>query len=367
MTYNWQQPDWPEFTYVLEGVEHSLLTFVQRVGRMGGLIEGLAEEGQTESIINMMVLEAVKTSEIEGEYLSRMDVLSSIRNNLGLSHPLEQVRDRRAEGVAALMTNLRDTYAASLSESMLLSWHTMLMKGSRVQEPGRWRYHTEPMQVVSGAMEKGTVHFEAPPSERVPREMDDFITWFNATGPKGPKPIQSPLVRSAIAHLYFESIHPFEDCNGRIGRVIAEKALSQGMGQPVLLSLSKTIEADKQGYYTALQLAQQSNELTPWITYFVEMILEAQIEAEEQVHFTLKKAKFFDRFAGQLNERQLRVLRRMLEEGPQGFEGGMSAKKYMAIAKTSKPTATRDLQALVKLGALESYGGGRSVRYKVAL
>ena len=221
------------------------------------------------------------------------------------------------------------------------------------------------MRLVSGSIGKEKIHFEAPPSDQVEKEMEHFISWFNDTAPGGPKEIKIAPVRAAIAHLYFETIHPFEDGNGRIGRAIAEKALSQTIGRPVLLSLSRTIEADKNTYYAALEKAQKSNEITEWIKYFVGVTLAAQKQARESVDFILKKSKFFDRFKDALNERQLKVIRRMLEEGPEGFEGGMNARKYVSIAKTSKATATRDLQQLVELGVLIAEGGGRSIHYRL--
>jgi Fic family protein len=367
MLYNWQQKDWPTFTYDLTNVADALLTFAEKTGRTSGLLRGLPKDTQTEAIIDLMVSEAIKTSEIEGEYLSRNDVLSSIRKNLGLEQPGEQVRDKRAEGAAALMIDVRNTYAQPLTKDTFFSWHRMIMQGSRGIKTGKWRSHAEPMQVVSGPMGKERIHFEAPPSARVPKEMTQFITWYNETGPNGKKAITKPVIRSAIAHLYFESIHPFEDGNGRIGRALSEKALSQGMGRPALLSLSRTIEANRTQYYAALQAAQQSNGITPWITWFVNMALDAQHQAEEQIEFTLKKTHLFDRVKDQLNERQLRVLRRVLEEGPKGFEGGISAQKYIAITHTSKATATRDLQDLVEKGAIILLGGGRSTRYEVNL
>ena len=177
----------------------------------------------------------------------------------------------------------------------------------------------------------------------------------------------NPLVRSALAHLYFETIHPFEDGNGRIGRAISEKALSQGFGRPVLLSLSRVIEAKRNAYYDALQAAQSKHRVNEWVSYFVSMALEAQGEAEEQVRCTLKKAQFFNRYEKVLNARQLHVARRMLEEGPKGFEGGMNARKYVSLAKTSKATATRDLQDLADRGVFKVVGGGRSTRYEVVL
>lgn len=174
-------------------------------------------------------------------------------------------------------------------------------------------------------------------------------------------------MRSAIAHIYFETIHPFEDGNGRIERAIAEKALYQTVGRPVLLSLSQTIEADKKSYYSALEQAQKSNDLTPWITYFVSITLDAQEKAKKLIEFILKKANFFDRYKPLLNDRQLKVVKKMLEAGPEGFEGGISAKKYPSITNTSKATATRDLQDLLKSEVLQSTGGGRSTHYYLNL
>jgi Fic family protein len=243
----------------------------------------------------------------------------------------------------------------------------MLMAGQKRIKAGQWRTHIEPMQVISGAIGKETVHFEAPPSATVPTEMSTFIQWFNHTGPGGTQEIKKAPVRAAIAHLYFESIHPFEDGNGRIGRAVAEKALSQTIGRPVLLSLSRTIEANKRLYYESLKKAQRSTEISTWIRYFVETILDAQSEAETQIDFTLRKARFFDRYRTLLNDRQSTVLTRMMAEGPQGFEGGMNARKYISITGTSKATATRDLQQLLDIGALILAGnaGGRSTRYEV--
>ncbi len=367
MTYNWQQKDWPEFKYDLADVEDVLFAFAEKVGQVSGLLKGLPEDTQIETTIEMMVSEAIKTSEIEGEYLSRKDVVSSIRNNLGFYQNIERVQDKKAEGAAELMIDVRDSYAEELSKEKLFSWHRMIMKGSRGLKVGDWRTHEEPMQVVSGPIGREKIHYEAPPSSRVPGEMSHFIAWFNKTGPNGKNEIKKPAVRAAIAHVYFESIHPFEDGNGRIGRAISEKALSQGVGRPILLSLSRTIAANRNVYYDALQAGQRSTEITPWVTYFVTMALNSQIQAEEQIEFTLKKTKFFDRFGDQLNDRQLRVTRRILEEGAKGFEGGMSTKKYISITHTSKATATRDLQDLVEKGAFIPFGGGRSTRYEVDL
>ena len=344
-----------------------MLAFERRMGRIEGMMEGLPEETRMETAIDLMVAEAVKTSEIEGEYISRKDVMSSIKNNLKLNQPIEQIRDKRAEGVAELMLDVRNSYSEPITVEKLFSWHCMIMRENRFIEPGKWRTHAEPMQVVSGAIGKEKVHYEAPPSDMVPAEMERFIRWFNDTKPKRQNRVMHPLVRSALAHLHFETIHPFEDGNGRLGRAVSEKALSQGAGYPVLLSLSRTIEQGRSAYYDALKVAQRSNETTSWISYFADMALEAQTQAEKSIEFTLKKARFFSRFESSLNERQLRVVRRMLDEGPKGFKGGMSAKKYIAITRTSKATATRDLQDLTNKGAFSLSGRGRSTRYKVNL
>lgn len=367
MKYNWQQEDWPDFTYDLTGMDARLLAFSECAGRVSGMIEALSEDVKIDVIISTMVAEAVKTSEIEGEYLSRQDVVSSIRNNMGFNPTLKTIKDKRVSGIAELMLDVHNSYAAPLNEESLFRWHTMLMRGNSRIKPGHWRTHQDPMQVVSGAIGKEKIHFEAPPSVQVPGEMSAFIKWFNQTIPGGRKAIIHAPVRAALAHLYFESIHPFEDGNGRIGRAISEKALSQNVGRPILLSLSQTIEADKKSYYQALEHSQRSNHVTPWIDYFIEVVLKAQKEAETQVQFVLKKARFFDRHEAHLNERQLKVVRKMLEYGPDGFEGGINARKYVSITNTSKATATRDLQDLRDKGILIPIGEGRSTRYRIQI
>lgn len=367
MVYNWQRADWPNFRYDARGIEDTLFAFSEETGEVTGILRSLPKEVEMEAIITTMVTEAIKTSEIEGEYLNRQDVVSSIKNNLGVNAKIENVKDKKSQGAAELMVLVRQTFSEPLSEKNLFHWHKVLMKGNTRINAGAWRKHQEPMQVVSGSIGKEKVHFEAPPSSIVPKEMKGFIEWFNSTAPGQPNEIKKAPIRSAIAHLYFETIHPFEDGNGRMGRAISEKALSQTLGRPVLLSLSRTIEADKKSYYNALSQAQKNNEITEWIEYFTGVILKAQKTANHFVEFILKKSKFFDRFRDDLNERQLKVIRRMMDAGPEGFDGGMNATKYISITKTSKATATRDLQQLVELGIFQPEGGGRSTRYTIIL
>ncbi len=367
MVYNWQLEDWPEFRYDLAPVRLELQKFAEHFGRIGGLMVGLPDGLESETVLDLMVAEAMKSSEIEGEVLNYGDVMSSIRNRLGLNPSAEPVKSRLAEGAGELMVSVREGFAEPLEERTLHEWHRMLLGGASHLRVGAWRSGSDPMQVVSGRIDRPTVHYEAPQSNHVPSEMEAFIRWFNETAPGGKSPIPDAPVRAAIAHLYFESIHPYEDGNGRIGRALAEKALSQGVGAPVILSLSKAIEAKRGAYYDALKVAQRSNEITPWIRYFVGAVIEAQLDAEKQITFILRKSKFFQRYGDLLNERQSKVIRKLLAAGPSGFEGGINVRKYLAITKSSKATATRDLQNLASMGALTSVGTGRATRYEVRL
>ena len=363
MQYNWQQPDWLDFKYDITTVLDLLVAFAEETGHISGILKTLPENTQLETTIDIMVSEAMKTSEIEGEYLSRRDVASSIRNKLGLNKKPDVVKDKMAKGAGELIVDVRETFAEPLTKEKLFAWHSMLLDSNKTIIAGTWRKHKQPMQVISGAIGKEKVHFEAPPSSQVSKEMKQFIRWFNETSLKGPNPIKNAPVRAAIGHLYFESIHPFEDGNGRIGRAIAEKALSQTIGRPLLLSLSRTIEADKNRYYKALESAQKSNEITKWVQYFVQLCLDAQKQTYDLINFLLNKTQFFDRYKNFLNERQLKVINKMFDAGPEGFEGGMNARKYISITKASKATATRDLQYLAEHNILIAKGGGRSTNY----
>lgn len=365
MTYNWQQPDWPNFRYDLTAVEDLLFSFAEKTGHIAGLLQGLPEDIQQETILNLMVSEAVKTSEIEGELVQRSDVMSSIRNNLGLNYAHEEVRDRKAQGVGELMVAVRQGFAEPLTEVMLFDWHSRLMAPFiRRLAVGQWRTHEDPMQIVSGPFGRQRVHFEAPPSSAVPKEMAGFIKWFNETAPGCKHALKNPVVRSAIVHIYFESIHPFEDGNGRIGRALSEKALSQGLGRPVVMSLSKAIESNKKAYYGALSDAQTTNDITEWIAYFIRTVLDAQNDTEKTVSAVLFKARIFDRYRGQLNDRQAKVISFMLENSPDKIPD-MRTQRYMKMTGASKATTARDLQKLVELGVFRQVGEGRSTHYEL--
>ncbi len=364
--YNWEDKDWTKFTYSLKGLESVFIAIHRNEGKYDGIVGNMPKGLQATTVIDLMVEEAIKTSEIEGAFFSRKDVLSSIKKNLGV-HSKVIVQNKDADGVGKVMVDVRKTYARPLTQAKLFEWHKMLLPTAKDILVGKWRTHAEPMQIISGAMGKRKVHFEAPPSKSVPKEMKQFLEWFNNSAPTGKSPIYNAVVRAAIAHLYFESIHPFEDGNGRIGRALAEKVLSQGNGRPALLSLSFAIEKNKKEYYKQLQKAQAKNEITAWMHYFAATVLSAQKFAEQQINFTLKKVAFWDKYKLLLGPRQLKAVKRMLDEGINEFEGGMNASKYGSLNKISKATATRDLQELFAMGVLKVYGGGRSTSYMLNL
>jgi Fic family protein len=316
--------------------------------------------------IELISEEAIKTSEIEGEILNRESVQSSLRQQFGLG--VEQPGVKPAErGISKMMVDLYQNYGTPLTDQMLFDWHAMLLGGDKsISVIGGYRTHADPMQVVSGADYKRTVHFEAPPSDRIPSEMKQFITWFNETVPGGKSPLPA-LTRAGIGHLYFESVHPFEDGNGRIGRALAEKSLSQNLGQPSLIALAYTIERKRKNYYAALERNNKDNEIIDWLTYFAETVLEAQANTLKRVDFYVAKAKFYERMRGQLNERQEKAIARMFREGIDGFKGGLSAENYIRITEASRATATRDLQELVAKGALTKTGELRHTRYYLNL
>jgi Fic family protein len=367
MLYNWQYKTWPHFIYDSLQFEAKAAFFYEKAGFSTGIWQNLNETSRDETLITLLVQEAIKSSAIEGEMISREDVLSSIKKNLGFPVPSAPVKDLRSAGIAAVLVDSRLGFAEDLNKEKLFEWHTTLLQTTQHIALGQWRTHTKPMQVVSGAMGFEKVHFEAPPSKRVPDEMEGFIRWFNDTKPGGKRAISNPLIRTALVHLYFESIHPFEDGNGRIGRILAEKALSQHLGRPVLLSLSATIASNKGVYYKMLEASQKDLDCTDWIHYFSEVVLLAQTEFITSIEFSLKKAHFFDHYKALLNARQLKAVQRMLEEGENGFKGGMNVRKYLGINKISKATATRDLQDLVDKKVLIATGEGRATNYQVQL
>ena len=366
MTWNWQKSDWPNFRWDRARLEAAEKQFLVGGGVLVGTVRHLGKEDRDQLTIEAMSTEAVTTSEIEGEILDRASVQSSLRKQLGFATDERRVRPAE-RGIAEMMVDLYRSFAEPLSEEMLFRWHRMVMSGSRnLRDVGRFRGGAEPMQVVSGSVHEPKVHFEAPSSSRVPSEMKRLISWFGRTAPRRDEPLPA-LTRAGIAHLYFESIHPCEDGNGRIGRAIAEKALAQSLGQPTLTALAATILARRKSYYEALEAANKENEITRWLMWFAGVAIEAQRRTIALVEFLIDKTKLLDRLKGQLNARQEKALLRMFREGPEGFKGGLSAGKYSTITGASPATATRDLADLVEKGALVRDGERRYARYRLTV
>jgi Fic family protein len=366
MTWNWQQPDWPNFSWNEARLALAEQEFLVSGGVLLGTVKHLGEEDRNQLIVQGMSTEAVTTSQIEGEILDRASVQSSIQRQLGLAADTRRVAPAE-RGVSEMMVDLYRTWAAPLSAKMLLGWHRMLMSSRQeLTDVGRYRRGTEPMQVISGAAGSPKIHFEAPPSAQVPSEMNRFIEWFNRTAP-GRAAALPAITRAGCAHLYFESIHPFEDGNGRIGRAIAEKSLAQSLGQSTLIALAATILARRTTYYNALEAANKKNEITAWLAWFAGTTIEAQRRTIALVEFLIDKTKLLDRLRGQLNERQQKALLRMFREGPEDFKGGLSAGKYSTITGASPATTTRDLADLTEKGALIRTGERRYARYALAI
>ncbi len=366
MRWNWQHPDWPRFRWLADRLAVAEERFLLSGGLLHGTVKHLAHDDRDHHLVDVMSDEAITTSQIEGEVLERSSVQSSIRRQLGL------VGDQRPatpaeQGIAEMMVDVYRHFDTPLDERTLFAWHRMVARGrTDLRDVGRYRSGGDPMQVVSGPMYAPVVHFEAPSSAHLGGQMARYIDWFNRTAPRGQEPLPA-LTRAGIAHLYFESIHPFEDGNGRVGRVLAEKVLAQSLGRPSLTALAATILTRRREYYGALEVANKDIEITPWLMWFAAIVLEAQQRASAQVEFLIDKTRFLDRLRDQLNSRQQTVLQRMLREGPCGFVGGLSAGKYLTIAKTSPATATRDLADLVDKGALSRTGDRRHARYQLPI
>lgn len=362
MTWNWQQEEWPAFTYDREALAQYETRFLHEAGVIRGAVKHLTEDNKIRLTVDLISDEAITTSEIEGEILNRDSVQSSMRRNFGLESDHRKIPPAE-QGIAAMMIDLYRHYDSPLSEQQLFTWHEMLAQGRKdLKYIGVYRKGLNPMQVVSGPIGNPRVHFEAPLANTIKTEMNQFLSWFNQSSPNGPQPLPV-LTRAGIAHLYFVSIHPFEDGNGRIGRALSEKSLSQCLGHPTLIALSHTISKNRPAYYRALEENSQQLKITGWLVYFARTILEAQRYTQRFIDFLIEKTKLYDRLRGQLNPRQEKVLARMFREGLEGFKGGLSADNYLKITGASRATATRDLQDLVEKGAFRKTGELKHTRY----
>jgi len=366
MSWNWQQSDWPNFSWDRSRLLKAEAHFLMSAGVFIGTLKHLPQAEFEKLTIEAISTEAVTTSEIEGEMLNRASVQSSIRRQLGLAVDKRRIGPAE-EGISEMMVDLYRFFAAPLSDATLFTWHRMLFeRRARLRDIGRYRTGNEPMEIVSGHLHKQRVHFQAPPSARLLEEMARFLDWFNRTAPSGADPLPA-LTRAGIAHLYFESIHPFEDGNGRIGRAISEKALAQALGQATLSALAATILLRRKAYYAVLEAGNKSNDVTAWLSWFAGIAIEAQRRTTANVEFLLEKTRLLDRVRGQINPRQEKALLRVFREGADGFKGGLSAGNYGTITGASPATTTRDLADLVEKGVLLREGERRHARYHVAV
>jgi len=364
MAYIWENARWPAMHWDDRVLGRRLAQVSREQGRLLGKMEGLGFDLRSEAHLRTLTEDVVKSSEIEGEELPPDQVRSSIARRLGMDVGGLVPADRTVEGVVELMLDATSRYASPLTEERLFAWHASLFptgrSGVRKIVLGAWRDDgAGPMQVVSGPLGRESVHYEAPPASRLPAEMEKFLAWFAEPGET------DPLLVAGLAHLWFVTLHPFEDGNGRIARAIADMALARAekTGQR-FYSMSGQIRAERDEYYDILERTQKYGlEVTRWQSWFLECLLRAIEGARGTLSAVLNKANFWERFAKQpLNERQIKVLNRLLD----GFEGKLTSSKWARLAKCSQDTAYRDIMDLVERGALQKDpGGGRSTSYSL--
>lgn len=363
-TYIHELPEWPKFRWDNEALVPSLSNIRHRQGRLIGRMEVLGFDLQAEANLNSLTEEVVKSSEIEGEILDRDEVRSSLARRLGIEVAGLIDSDRDVDGVVEMMLDATQNYAAPLTKDRLFGWHAALFPTGRSGlariAAGEWRTDVSgPMQVVSGPYGHEKIHFEAPDATSLDREMAVFLEWFEREGGI------DPLVKAAVAHLWFVTIHPFEDGNGRIARAIADMALARSEGiEQRFYSMSAQIRAERAAYYQTLERTQKGDlDITSWILWFLGCLDRAFTGAESIIGNVIRKGRFWEGLSGlQLNERQMRVLSRLLD----GFEGNLTSSKWALLTKSSQDTAGRDIGDLVRRGILvKNPGGGRSTSYSL--
>jgi Fic family protein len=358
--------DWPGFRWDQEALAAPLAEIRHRQGRLLGRMEGLGFALQKEAELETLTLDVLKSSEIEGERLNPEQVRSSIARRLGLDAAGTEVADRDVEGVVEMMLDATQKFAAPLTADRLFAWHAALFptgrSGMRKIVVGAWRDDaTGPMQVVSGPVGKETVHYEAPAAPRLPDEIGRFVRWAHESDRT------DAVLRAALAHLWFVTIHPFDDGNGRIARAIADWQLARSENSTQrFYSMSAQIRHERNDYYDILERTQKGTlDVTPWLEWFLGCLGRAFVGTETTLAAVLRKARFWERTTRlTINDRQRLVLNRLLD----GFTGKLTTKKWAILAKCSHDTALRDIQSLVDQGLLtRDEGGGRSTSYALRL
>jgi Fic family protein len=367
----WQQPQWPQFSWQSDKLADLLRQCTGEQGRLLGRLGAVGDETTKQGMLDTLLQNIITSSAIEGEALNAGSVRSSLARRLGVHEPKEAHRTPRSEGLAHLMVDATCNHTQPLSVERLLQWHSLLFPADDSRRlhtslrVGEWR-GDEPMQVVSGRLDRPTVHFEAPPRRGLEQELEAFVDWFNVESAT-----LDPLLRAGLAHLWFVTLHPFDDGNGRLTRALTDLALAQGDNQAVrFYAMSASILDNRAGYYAVLEQTQKADmDVTPWLVWFLQTLLAAINEAIKNVDRVLGKARFWQAHrALPLSKEQLKVINRLLDGGAKGFEEGISAAQYQAVAKVSKATATRHLADLLEKGLLQRLpGGGRNTRYEIAL
>ena len=362
--YIYDQPAWPAFTWQADQLQELLAHVRHQQGRLLGRMEGLGFAWQSEATLQTLTLDVLKSSEIEGELLPPEEVRSSVARRLGLDVAGLVAAGPQVEGVVAMLLDATQQFNQTLTAERLFGWQAALFPTGRSGlvriRTGAWRLdRTGPMQVVSGPADRETIHFEAPGAARLPTEIARFLAWFN-----GPATLD-PVLKAALAHLWFITLHPFEDGNGRLARALTDLQLARADGSAQrFYSMSAQIQRERQAYYAILERTQRGAlDVTSWLTWFLECLGRALAASEHTLGQVLRRARFWEQHAAApLNERQRLMLGRLLA----GFAGKLTAAKWVKITKCSPDTATRDMQALVALGILaKDAAGGRSTSYQL--
>jgi Fic family protein len=368
----WQHPHWPAFTWDADQLAPLLRVCAQAQGRLLGMMGAAGDDASAQSELDALLQNVITSSAIEGEQLNVGSVRSSLAKRLGMT--ADQRVSPRSEGLAELMLDATQQHFSPLTLERLLHWHRLLFPVTEMRlghsvVAGEMR-GTEPMQVVSGRLDRPTVHFEAPPREGLEKQLSDFLYWFDRSQSDA---TLDPLLRAGIAHFWFVTLHPFDDGNGRLTRAISDLALAQAERQSIrFYAMSASILANRQGYYQLLESGQKGDlNITAWLTWFLQTLLHTLDQATRRIDRVLAKARYWQQHRDHgLSSEQIKVLNRLLDgdllSEKSGFENGISAAQYQAVAKVSKATATRHLADLLHKGCIEKLeGGGRSTRYQI--
>lgn len=366
-TYIWQASDWPSWRYDLAALAQSLADVSRAQGLLMGRLADVGMALRDQASLSALTEDVIKTSEIEGEQLNAESVRSSIARRLGVDIGALAPVDRHVEGVVEMVLDATANCNAGVTRDRLFGWHAALFptgySGLVRINVGGWRDDTTgPMQVVSGPLGRQRMHFEAPPADRLQSETDRFINWANSASN------EPPLIKAGLAHLWFVTLHPFDDGNGRIARAVGDLFLARADGSPQrFYSLSAQIQRERKAYYDILERTQkQSLDVTDWLAWFLETLHRAVDQAQHTLDAVLAKTRFWQRWAAPgsapLNERQVKLVNRLLD----GFEGKLTSSKWASIAKCSPDTALRDITDLLARGVLrKSDAGGRSTSYEL--